>query len=214
MIIATTELKTLLGITDNSQDAALDSYVGGLLAMFEDWCGLYFDEFGSNKTEVFTKQVMCNTTFNIGAWANITKVELGCLGSSNWVQMTEEVDFMFGRLRNHKQVIFEVEAINKFDSNAKVKITGDKGINTSDPAKLPPIVINLLAQCVQGYYNFQSNGGAVVEIEKSQNLSIKYENDPTKGGNLLATAQSLNPHQIQSLKGIFETYKVNYNYPL
>jgi hypothetical protein len=214
-ITTTDELKKLVGLeTENDLDLQLDAYVSGILEMFEDVAGLYFDEFGTPKTEIFTNQVMCNTTFNIGAWTNITKVEISTLGSTRWTVLTEEIDFMFGRLKKHKQVIFEIQSTSYWSKDSKIRITGSRGINSTDVTKLPNSILLLLAQCVQGYYNFQSAGGLVQSEEKSGNLTVKFENDMAKGGNALSTAQSINPAQIQQLKTLFESYKVNYNYPL
>ena len=211
------DLRDLVGLENSVElDTQLDPYLAGILAMFEDVAGLYFDDFGPGKKEIFSEQVLCNSTFNIGAWTNITKVEIADLGSTTWRELTEEIDFVFGRLKKHKQVIFEVKAIfpGSFRANQKLRITGDKGINNVDTTKLPADILLLLAQCVQGYYNFQSSGGLVQSEEKSRNLTVKFENDFTKGGNALATAQAINPAQIQQLKTLFESYKVNYNYPL
>jgi hypothetical protein len=215
-ISTASELRTLVGLNSNELDVQLDAYLAGLLTMFEDVAGLYFDDFGSEKTETFNKQVLCNSTYNIGAWTKITKVEIASFGSTAWTTLTEEIDFMFGNLKKHKQVIFEVKAIypNSFGANTKLKITGTKGINITDATKLPNDILLLLAQCVQGYYNFQEAGGLVQSEEKSGNLTVKFENDMAKGGNALSTAQAINPTQIAQLKTLFESYKVNYNYPL
>lgn len=216
-ILTTSELRALVGLTNSNElDSQLEPYLAGLLTMFEDVAGLYFDDFGTAKTEIFTKQVLCNSTFNVGAWTNITKIEIASFGSTTWTTLTEEIDFVFGRLKKHKQVIFEVKKLSPYswDSNIKIRITGDKGINQTDVTKLPSSILLLLAQCIQGYYNFQMGGGIVANEEKSHNLTVKFENDPLKGGNALATGQAINPSQIPQLKTLFESYKVNYNYPL
>jgi hypothetical protein len=141
-------------------------------------------------------------------------VEVSTLGSNNWLELTEEIDFMFGRLKKHKQVIFEVNSTSYWNCNAKIRVKGSRGINPTDPALLPASIQLLLSQCIQGYYNFQEAKGLVISEEKSQNLTTKWENDSTKGGNALNTLESINPSQITALKSLFESYKVNYNYPL
>ncbi len=217
MSINIQDIRESLNICDNSADAFLTSYVNGIFDTLQEQTGLYFDEFtGLSTSETFTTKELCDTTFNIGAWQNVTKVEIGAFGSIAYSEITEEVDFIFGRLKAHKNVIFEVKSLdccgnNCFAKCSKLRITGTKGIGGTEATNfLSPILYSFIQELVRSAYNFTVNDGIVEDSERSGNLSIKINNEL----NPLNSLNIYSPQLVPQFDSLIKSYKVNYHYPL
>ena len=210
-------IRESLNICDNTADEFLTSYIAGIFDTLQEQTGLYFDEFtGLSTSETFTTMELCNNTYNIGAWQSITKVEIGSLGSATFKEITEEVNYIFGRLKAHKNVIFEVKSLdccgnNCFAKCSKLRITGIKGIGGTEATNfLTPALYSLFQELIRSAYNFTINDGIVEDAEHSGNLSIKIDNKL----NALNSLNIYSPQLVPQLKNIIKSYKVNYHYPL